>query len=286
MDIGVALRDRRPAQMLHQQLGRPRQRLEAARADHEPAGWPSCPESAPSRSASIARSVLRRLPAPPQLRHRRPPSGRSHRNRANGRGSAAASQAARHALRYEAAVQSSSSDRRSHIRRPPGNRSGGRPLNAPRRPVTNVSRSSLNRNRSTLPGSACSEAKPRSAAPVAIAPAISVAFPLLDIDIDIGMRPAGMSPALSADVPRVLTCWRSSSHIGLGAAGKGCEIAAHRLDMVDHDPGMIEQAFARRRQFDAAPAALQELDADSLFQPLDTRAGRWRAQGARRARRA
>ena len=45
---------------------------------------------------------------------------------------------------------------------------------------------------------------------------------------------------------------------GLDTAGKGGEIAAHRLDIVNHDTGMIEQAFAGRRQFDTAAAARQQ----------------------------
>ena len=61
---------------------------------------------------------------------------------------------------------------------------------------------------------------------------------------------------------------------GLGAAGIGGEIAAHRIDLMHDDAGMIEQAFAGRGQFDAAPAALEERDAQGLFQALDPCAGR------------
>ena len=55
---------------------------------------------------------------------------------------------------------------------------------------------------------------------------------------------------------------------------KASEIAAHRLDIVDHDPGMIEQAFAGRRQLDAASAARQQRYAERLLQPLDPLARR------------
>ncbi len=54
-------------------------------------------------------------------------------------------------------------------------------LSAPR--ATSIKRSSLNKNRSRLSGRACSAAKPRSAAPLAIA------FALLDVNADIGMFP-------------------------------------------------------------------------------------------------
>ena len=61
---------------------------------------------------------------------------------------------------------------------------------------------------------------------------------------------------------------------GLGAARIGGKIAAHRVHLVHHDPGMIEQALARRGQFDAAPAALQKRNAQGLFEPLDACARR------------
>ena len=60
---------------------------------------------------------------------------------------------------------------------------------------------------------------------------------------------------------------------GLHAAGKGGEIAAHRLHIVEHDPRMIEQAFAGRGEFDAAAAALEQRDAERGFQALDPLAG-------------
>ena len=63
-------------------------------------------------------------------------------------------------------------------------------------------------------------------------------------------------------------------HAGLGAARIGGKIAAHRLDLVDHDAGMVEQALARRGQFDAAPDALEKTGAEGLLQSLDARAGR------------
>ncbi len=55
---------------------------------------------------------------------------------------------------------------------------------------------------------------------------------------------------------------------GLRAAGKGRQIAAHRLDIVEHDPGMIEQAFTGRRQLDAAPAARQQRNTERASSPL------------------
>ena len=61
---------------------------------------------------------------------------------------------------------------------------------------------------------------------------------------------------------------------GLDPAREGGDIAAHRIDVVDDDAGMVEQAFARRGRLDAAAATLQEDDAKCLFQPLDPRACR------------
>ena len=73
---------------------------------------------------------------------------------------------------------------------------------------------------------------------------------------------------------------------GLGAAGESGEIAAHRIDIMNDDPGMIEQAFAGRGQFDAAAAALQQFDAERRLEALDPRAGRGQREmdGQRAAR--
>ena len=75
-------------------------------------------------------------------------------------------------------------------------------------------------------------------------------------------------------------------HAGSYAAGIGREIAAHRIDIVDDDPGMMEQAFARRSQLDAAAAAFQQRRTQRGFQALDPCAGgRQREMGAQRAAR-
>ena len=50
---------------------------------------------------------------------------------------------------------------------------------------------------------------------------------------------------------------------------KGQEIATHRLHIVEHDPGVIEQAFTGRCQFDAATAARQQRNAERVLQSLD-----------------
>ena len=54
-------------------------------------------------------------------------------------------------------------------------------------------------------------------------------------------------------------------HAGPHAAGEAREIAAHRLDIVHDDAGVIEQAFAGRGQLDAAAAALEQRDAERLL---------------------
>jgi hypothetical protein len=62
-------------------------------------------------------------------------------------------------------------------------------------------------------------------------------------------------------------------HAGAPATGKGGEIAAQRLDIVQDDPGVIEQAFAGRGQFDAAAAALEQRHAERRLEALDPLAG-------------
>ncbi len=75
-------------------------------------------------------------------------------------------------------------------------------------------------------------------------------------------------------------------HAGPHPACVSREIAAHRLHIVDDDPGVVEQAFARRGQLNAAAAALQKRNAKRCFQALDPRARRrQREMGAERAAR-
>jgi len=74
-------------------------------------------------------------------------------------------------------------------------------------------------------------------------------------------------------------------HAGSGAAGIGRKIAAHRIDIVEDDPGMIEQAFAGRGQLNATAAALEKCGAEAGFQALDPRAWRTPAQDENGARR-
>ena len=67
-------------------------------------------------------------------------------------------------------------------------------------------------------------------------------------------------------------------HARLQAARKSLEIAPHGFDIVDDDPGMAEQVFSRRGQFDATPAALEKRDPKRLFHRLDPRACRWQRE--------
>ena len=58
-------------------------------------------------------------------------------------------------------------------------------------------------------------------------------------------------------------------HAGARARGKGGEIAAQRIDIVHDDTGVIEQAFAGRRQLHAAAAALEQRNAQRKLQAFD-----------------
>ena len=99
------------------------------------------------------------------------------------------------------------------------------------------------------------------------------AFAFLDVDRDVGVL-------AQEGGQRLRQIFRKARRVGeeadggLRAACIGQEIAAHRLDIVHHDPGMIEQAFAGRRQLDAAPAARQQRYAERRFQSLDPLARR------------
>ena len=94
------------------------------------------------------------------------------------------------------------------------------------------------------------------------------AFAFLDVDRNVRMRGQKGSQCLRQIFRKPRRVGEEADG-GLRATGKGSEIAAHRLDIVEHDPGVIEQAFAGRRQFDAAPAARQQRNAERLLQSLD-----------------
>jgi hypothetical protein len=71
---------------------------------------------------------------------------------------------------------------------------------------------------------------------------------------------------------------------GFDTACVSREIAAHRVDIVHNDSGVIEQALARRGQRNAAAAALEKHNAKRRFQALDPGTGRrQRKMGAERA---
>ena len=65
---------------------------------------------------------------------------------------------------------------------------------------------------------------------------------------------------------------------GFQAARVTAEIAAHRLDILQHDAGVAEQRFAGRGQHDAAPATRQKRHAERRFQRLDPRTRRRQRQ--------
>ena len=109
------------------------------------------------------------------------------------------------------------------------------------------------------------------------------AFALLDVDIDIAMVAQECRQRLRQMLGQTGRIGQQMN-AGLGAAGESGEIAAHRIDIMDDDPGVIEQAFAGRGQLDAAAAALQQYDAKRSLEALDPRAGRrQREMGSQRA---
>ena len=99
------------------------------------------------------------------------------------------------------------------------------------------------------------------------------AFAFLDVDRDVGVLAQEGGQRLRQILRKARRVGEEANG-GLRAAGIGQQIAAHRLDIVDHDPCMIEQAFAGRRQLDTASAACQQRYAERFFQPLDSRARR------------
>src|SRR5260370_25596162 len=111
------------------------------------------------------------------------------------------------------------------------------------------------------------------------------AFAFLDIDIDIWMFVQECRKRLR-QMLRQTRGVGEQMHAGPHAACVSREIAAQRFHIVDDDPGVVEQAFARRGQLNAAAAALQKRNAKRCFQALDPRARRrQREMGAERAAR-
>ena len=142
----------------------------------------------------------------------------------------------------------------------------------PARAATSTRRSSLKGIRSIVSGKACSAASPSSAAPLGMRRAIS---PLSRSSTSIEMCGCWQKGG-----QRLRQIFRQSRRVGeqadgrLHAAGKGGEIAAQRLHIVDDDTGMIEQAFAGRGQFDAAAAAPEEWTPSAASSPLIARSRR------------
>src|SRR3569623_1843536 len=64
------------------------------------------------------------------------------------------------------------------------------------------------------------------------------------------------------------------------AAGIGRSLAAHLGHLMQHQPGMLEQPLARRRQLHAEALPLQQRDAEPLFQLPDPRAGGGKRQSS------
>ena len=98
------------------------------------------------------------------------------------------------------------------------------------------------------------------------------ALALLDVDGDVAMLAQEAGQRLRQMLRQARGVGKKV-HAGAHAAGKAGEVAAHGVDLVDHEPRMIEQALAGRGQLDAAAPALEQRDAKRILEPLDPRAG-------------
>jgi hypothetical protein len=83
------------------------------------------------------------------------------------------------------------------------------------------------------------------------------ALTLLDIETDVRML-AEKRGKRFRQMLRQPDRIRQHVHAGLGATGIGGEIAAHDLDVLQHDAGMAEQIFAGRGRRDAPAAPRQQ----------------------------
>lgn len=98
------------------------------------------------------------------------------------------------------------------------------------------------------------------------------ALALLDVDRDVAMLAQEAGKRLR-QMLRQARRVGEEMHARAHAAGKAGEIAAHGVDLVNDEPRMIQQALAGRGQFDAAPSALEQHDAERVLEPLDACAG-------------
>lgn len=69
-------------------------------------------------------------------------------------------------------------------------------------------------------------------------------------------------------------CVGQHAHAALQSARIGRKLAAHGVDLLQHDAGMVEQAAPGIGQLHAAPAALQQRHVEHLLHAADARAGR------------
>ena len=275
---------RRLAQMLHQLLRRPRQRLETAGADREPAVGPGVADPDHRdrhRSRATPRGGFRHHRDADAGRHHladrveipqpRPESQAQAEPRGvfgdvdlqRGRVGQPDEIATRHLREIDLAAAGKLAAPRRHQHQP---------VLAERKPLDIVRQGMLG-GKAEIGGAGGDRRGDIGA------------FALLDIDVDVGMFAQECRQRLR-QMLRQARGVGEQMHAGLGAAGEGGEIAAHHLHIVHDDAGMIEQAFARRGQLDAAAAALEQRDAERRFQALDPRAGRGQRQmGADRAAR-
>jgi hypothetical protein len=260
-----------PRRKFHQLLGRPRQRLEAAGADRQPAigPWVADPDhqdghrsrAAPrggfrhDRDADTGRDHLAdRVEIPeacPKSQARAEPGsvlcdvalqrGRTGQTDKIARG---------HFGEVDLAAAGKDATPRRHQRQP---------VLAEQKPLEMVRQGMLG-GKAEVGGAGCDRRGDIGA------------FALLDVDIDIGI----FAQECRERLRQMLRQTRSigeQMHAGPGAAGKRSEIAAQGIDIVHDDPGVIEQALAGRGEFDAAAAALEQGNGERRFQALDPFAG-------------
>jgi hypothetical protein len=98
------------------------------------------------------------------------------------------------------------------------------------------------------------------------------AFTLFDIDVDVGMLVQENRQRLR-QVLRKPRGVGEKMHAGAQTTGKSRKVAAHRIDVMNHQSSVIEQTFAGRRKLDTAPAAFEQLNAERLLQPFDPGTG-------------
>ena len=92
----------------------------------------------------------------------------------------------------------------------------------------------------------------------------------VDVDVRVGLQVTAQHRGQKLTQRRGVG---KNAQVALDAFGVLLHVAAHVLDLAQHNVGMLDKSLSRRRQGHALAAAVKQLGTDALFEVFDARAG-------------